>query len=216
MLAVIILTGCVTIPETVIPEPASETVFPLEIEKNQTRTEHEVKSLELFNEILNITWSSNDRQSFLPRIEALYTQIIIKYPDTPLAQESYWRLIAVYINDYSPPNFDKAKARYNEFRVKYPLSPVRVFVDDTIGNGYYKHEKWNSLLELSRPIYNEYIESGKRTQPFLMFMYSEANYHLGNIDEAEKGYKIVSELYPRLIAGKKSASMLKKIEEIRN
>ena len=85
-----------------------------------------------------------------------------------------------------------------------------------MGNGYYKYEKWNSLLELSRPLYNEYIESGKRTHPYLMFMYSEANYHLGNIEEAEKGYKIVSELYPKLIVGKRSISMLEKIEERKN
>ena len=46
-------------------------------------------------------------------------------------------------------------------------------------------------------------------------MYSEANYKLGNIAEAEKGYEIVSEKFPRLVEGKKSKSMLEKISKDR-
>ena len=42
-------------------------------------------------------------------------------------------------------------------------------------------------------------------------MYSEANYKIGNVEEAEKGYTIVSEKFPRLVEGKKSKSMLEKI-----
>jgi TolA-binding protein len=59
----------------------------------------------------------------------------------------------------------------------------------------------------------EYIEIGKRPRASMMFMYSEAHYNLGNLTEAEKGYEIVSELFPKLLVGLKSKSRLKVIRE---
>ena len=44
-------------------------------------------------------------------------------------------------------------------------------------------------------------------------MYAEANYNLGNIPVAEKSYKIVVDLFPKVREGLKSKAMLEKIEK---
>jgi hypothetical protein len=42
-------------------------------------------------------------------------------------------------------------------------------------------------------------------------MYAEANFNLGNFKEAEKGYKIVMDLFPKLNESKKSMARLEEI-----
>jgi TolA-binding protein len=44
-------------------------------------------------------------------------------------------------------------------------------------------------------------------------MYSEANYNLGNMAEAEKGYEIVAGKFPKLHEAKKSKARLEKIRK---
>jgi hypothetical protein len=46
-------------------------------------------------------------------------------------------------------------------------------------------------------------------------MYSEANFHLGNIEKAIEGYRVVVKLYSRTIEGRKASIKLKEIEEKR-
>lgn len=174
-------------------------------------TAEETKSLELFTSVLELAESTDDRKSVLPKIEELYEKIIRDYPQTPLAQESYWKLITIYVEDYSPPAYDRAEMKYNEFIEKYPQSYIKGFIDDTLSNSYYKNADWNGLFKFTSPAYQEYLEKGKQPRASMMFMYSEANYNLGNIEEAAKGYKIVSELFPKLIVGIKSKQMLGKI-----
>jgi len=175
--------------------------------------EEEIKSLELFMEILELVESAEDRKSVLPEIEGRYEKIIREYPEAPLAQESYWKLITIYVKDYSPPAYDKAEMMYDEFLEKYPQFFFKGFIEDTLGNSYYKNAEWTRLLKLAAPAYREYLDNGKQPRPSMLFMYSEANYHLGNIKEAEEGYKIVAELYPKLIVGIKSKKMLEKVGE---
>jgi tetratricopeptide (TPR) repeat protein len=186
---------------------------PVEPEKKYVPTEQETKSLEVFTEILEVIEATNDRQSAIPKIEELYTRIIREYPEAPLAQESYWKLITIYVEDYSPPQYDKAEARYHEFLEKYPQSILRGMIDDTLGKSYYKSGDWKKLLELCTPAFKGYIEEGKQPRPTLLFMYSEANYHLGNFEEAEKGYEIVAEQFPKLSEGMMSKKILEKIKK---
>lgn len=160
--------------------------------------EEELKSLDRFMEILNLVESAPDRKAVLPEVEKAYIGIIKEYPDTPLAQESYWRLIMVYVNDYSPPDYEKAESCYQDFLDKYPRSPLRFLVEETLGNKYYKDALWQKLLWVSAPAFKKYIDQGKSSTPSLMFMYAEANFNLGNFKEAEKGYKIVMDLFPKL------------------
>jgi tetratricopeptide (TPR) repeat protein len=181
--------------------------------KGHTPTKSEIKSLEVFNEILEIVESSEDKTKELPRIEKLYLKIIKQYPDAPLAHESYWRLITIYVDEYTPPQYRKAESLYREFSKKYPKSSFfKGMIADSIGKHYHRDSKWGKLLELSNPFYERYAEEGIRPSPSLMFMYSEANLNLGNIAEAEEGYRILMELYPNLLETKKAKERLKEIE----
>jgi TolA-binding protein len=202
------------------PDKGTEKVKPQETEqppeeaqKGPAHTEEEEKSLEVFAEILALVESTNDRKSVLPKIEALYEKIIREYPDAPLAQESYFKLITIYLEDYSPPEYDKAEMMYEEFLDKYPQSFFKGFIEDTLGNSYYKNGDWDRLLKFTSPAYQEYHDKGKQPRASMLFMYSEANYRLGNMKKAEEGYQLVAALYPKLIVGIKSKKMLEKMEK---
>ncbi len=197
---IFLLSACATAPV----EKAKEALIP---------AEQDAKALAAFNEILSISQASDSRQAVLPQIEKIYNEIITKYPEASLAQESYWRLIAIYVNDYNPPAYEKAEALYNEFFKKYPESDLRGFIDETLGTSYYKNAEWDKLLKVCLPSYRKYIEEGKRPRPSLIFMYSEANFNLGNFTEAEKGYKIVIEMFPRLSESIKAKERLEEIKE---
>ncbi len=212
--AVLFLYSCAAAPEK------ADTRTPQEIKPSlpetgeiPLHTEEESKSLKLFSEVLDIVESGSDRQSVLPEIEKIYGKIIREYPDAPLAQESYWKLITIYVEDYSPPAYDRAEMRYHEFLEKYPASFLRAYIEDTLGNSYYKNREWQRLLKLSEPAYRAYIENEPRPRPSMLFMYAEARYNLGYIDEAVKVYKIVKQLYPRLIVGIKSGKMLDRLQK---
>lgn len=202
ILLISLLTACATAPTSIQKEKTGEA---------NIHTEHETKSLELFAEVLDLVRSTDDRQSVLPEIEKRYSKIIREYPDAPLAQESYLKLITIYVKDYSSPLYEKADTLYNEFMGKYPDSPVRGYVEETLGNSYYQNAEWDKLLRLCAQSYNNYIETGKHPRPSLIFFYSEANYNLGNFTEAEKGYRITADLFPKLGEGQKAQAMLQKM-----
>jgi tetratricopeptide (TPR) repeat protein len=175
-------------------------------------TAEETKSLNVFSEVLELIESSGDRKSVLPQVENLYMKIIKEHHDAPLAQESYWRLIAIYVDDYSPPAYEKAEPLYREFLKEYPGSPFRGFIEETLGKSYYKNAQWEKLLDVSAPAFKGYTEEGKRPKPSLMFMYAEANFNLGSFAEAEKDYRIFLEAFPKVIESMKAK---KRLEEIR-
>lgn len=216
VLFTVLISSCATAPEKIKTEKPIEVITPpAETKEVLAPKEEESKSLELFTEILELVESTDDRKSILPMIEERYDKIIRQYPEAPLAKESYWKLITIYVEDYSPPDYDRAERKYNEFLAKYPQSFMEGFIQDTLGNSYYKNAEWNRLLKLSAPAYQEYIEKGKEPRASSIFMYSEANYNLGNVEEAEKGYRIVTKLFPKLIVGIQSKKMIEKIEEDR-
>lgn len=206
LISLLILMGCALTQKTIDKEKAERPI-------QSVHTDQETQSSEVFNQILDLIQSSEDRQAVLPQIEELYAKIIKEYPEAPLAQESYWKLITIYVEDYSPPAYEKADNLYHEFMEKYPHSILRSFVDDTIGKSYYKHAQWDRLLKLCTPAYQEYTEKGKIPRASLIFMFSEANYNLGNLDEAVKGYKITADLFPKLTEGSRAKIMLEKISK---
>ncbi len=203
-----------------IPAAALQNSETKKTENQQARTEkkrayvptkQERGSLKVFGEILDVIESTSDRKSILPKIEELYGRIIREYPEAPLAQESYWKLLTIYVEEYSPPAYEKAETLYNDFISSHPKSILKGFMVETLGKSYYKNAMWDQLLGISAPVFREYIEQKKRTPASILFMYSEANYKLGSIAEAEKGYEIVAGRFPKLHEGKKSKSMLEKI-----
>ena len=210
-LFIIFSCSCAFTPKKAVTE-RTEGIKPFaEIKISPTPTAEEIKSLEVFTDVLELIELTDDKKSVLPKIEELYENIIRDYPEAPLAQESYWKLITIYVEDYFPPAYDKAEIKYNDFIEKYPQSHIKGYIDDTLSNSYYKNAYWNGLLKLTSPVYHTYLEKETQPRASMMFMYAEANFNLGNIEEAGKGYKLVSELFPKLIVGIKSKQLLEKI-----
>ena len=205
---VFLFSSCATTPK----EKKAYLKPDIETTKIISPEEREKKAFLKFNEILIARRSAKDRKSALPRMEKLYIELINEYPDVPVAQESYWKLIEIYVKDYSPPLYDKAEALYGKFLKKYSHSGLRELVDKTLGISFYRNKEWERLLRLSTPEFMEYNRGGKAPFPFLIFMYAEANFRMGNFDEAEKGFKIVLEKFPQLKEEKKAKARIAEIK----
>ena len=169
------------------------------------------ESLSLFNEILNLPEVAGDREAVLLEKEKLYIRIISEYSEVPLAQESYWRLIMLYVDDYSPPLYEKAESLYLEFIRIYPQSSLKGLIMETLSKSYYKTLEWDRLLSLTGTVFREFTQEGKRPRPLLLFMYAEANYKLGKFPEAEEGFKAMIDLFPN--SGKTAKARLKEISK---
>jgi len=175
-----------------------------------SREEQNKEALKAFEKILQMAESS-ERANILPQLEAAYFDIIKNYPEAYLTQESYWRIMLIYLTDYNPPAFVKAEVLREEFLKKYPDSKLRDLIDSTIAEGYHKHAQWDKLLKFYAPSIKQSIETGKFTKVADIFMYSEAKYRLNDLVEAEKGYKIVVATFP---SAKESVVAKKRLEEI--
>ncbi len=181
------------------------------VEKPLTTEEQEVRALAAFKEILDISVSSSDRMQVLPEMEKKYLEIIEKYPEAPLAQESHLRLIEIYLNDYSPPDFEKERMIYGKFINRYPQSLLRGYVEETIAKKYHKYAEWGRLLNFTAPILDRYADNSGSARPALIFLYAEANYSFGNMKDAEKGYKLVMELFPDMSESSRAEKRLAEI-----
>lgn len=190
------------------PEEAKPSI---EKEQKKITSDREAKAYEIFDEILTLT-ETPDIKAVLPHIETLYLKIIKEYPDTALAQESYWRLISLYVDKSTPPEYEKAENLYQEFLKKYPGSVIKNLIEDTLSKSYYKNGKWDELLKLNLPVVNEFYKTGKLSNPGPMFMYAEAKFNLGDLTEAEKSYKTAIELFP---TSSMAATSKKRIEDIK-
>lgn len=200
-LLVFLFSSCATSPVKTEEGGAKETSL----------TKSEAKSLEVFNEILALPSSSDNMGAVLKEKERLYKKIITSYPETPLAQESYWRLIASYVNDYSPPAYNKAELLYAEFFKKHPNSAFKDFADEELGKSYYANTEWGRLLSLTSPVFINYVKTGKRPVPLMVYLYAEANFNLGNYKDAEEGFSEALKLFPKLSNAEKIKSRLDEI-----
>jgi TolA-binding protein len=182
-----LFSACAAVPEKRPPEVIKETL-PVDEQKRLAD--------EKFNEILLVSQSSKDKSVTLPKMEKLYLELVSAYPDAPIAQESYFKLIELYVRKHIPPQYDKAEKLYGEFSKLYPESPFKNLVDRTLGIMYYKDKEWDRLLKLSAPVFMEFVEKGKRPPPFMIFSYAESSFQLRDFDEAERGFKVLLEEFP--------------------
>ncbi|GBD99000.1 hypothetical protein BMS3Abin07_01031 [bacterium BMS3Abin07] len=170
------------------------------------------KSLELFNEILNIS-QERDRRANPDRMAELYARIINDYPGAPLAQESYMRLIGLYLRDYVPPRQREAMDLYRDYRKRYPESPLRNAVEDIISRFYYDKGEWVELKAFVSPYIKKFIETGELKTPVHLFYYSEAKFNLNDLRESYKGYEIIISKFPRTRSAGISEERLKEIRK---
>lgn len=208
----VLFFACTTMQKPGIKE--DKQITPAEVAKPQVYTKEQRETLDIFEQILEIYENAENKQAAAQKAEVLYARIIYEYPDTPLAQESYWKLITVAVRDYSPPDYRKAETYYSEFIKKYPDSVLKNAVEQTLINSYVKNAEWERLLKFCTPAFIEFKETGNEPTPLVLFMYSNANYRLGNIINAKEGFKAALKLYPNISYGKMAKKRLEEIEQI--
>lgn len=166
----------------------------------------------IFEKILNLA-ELPERNKNLPEIEAAYREIIEDYPAASIAQECYWRLLLIYLKDYEPPQFERAENLYGKFIRKYPHSNAKNIFSDAISESYHKAQEWKKLLRFNSPAIKKFIDDGTLPRPAELFRYSEAKFHMGDLVEAEKGFKIVVVLFPHSGESEKAKKILEIIHK---
>ncbi len=136
------------------------------------------------------------KRNMLPELEESYRDVITRYPDAFLAQESYWRLVEMNLFNYTPPKIDEAEQIRNEFVSKYPNSRMINIIDDSMVRFYYRGQYWKRLLNTCSYHVRKYVETGKLESPLFMFYYAEAKFNLKDLVEAEKAYRIITRHFP--------------------
>ncbi|MEE9523996.1 MAG: hypothetical protein V3V59_04505 [Thermodesulfovibrionales bacterium] len=197
------------------PSAEKEVEKPLIVEEKEVSLSFEEQkngSLELFNKILELS-KDDVRQANLDVIVGFYIRIINNYPDAPLAQESYMRLIGVYLRDYSPPREDEVMVLYRYFKSRYPESPLKNAIEDSISRHYYRKKKWDELENFVTPYIKEFIKTGELKKPNHLFYFSEAKFNKNNYKEAYKGYSIIIKKFPRSRDAKTSIQRLEVIRK---
>jgi outer membrane protein assembly factor BamD (BamD/ComL family) len=136
------------------------------------------------------------KRNMLPELEKSHRDVIARYPEAFLAQESYWRLVEMNLINYNPPRLDNAERIRTEFVARYPNSRMIKIIDDSIVRFYHRRQYWKRLLNICSYHVKNYIETGKLESPLFMFYYAEAKLNLKDLIEAEKAYKIILRLFP--------------------
>lgn len=190
---------------------ASETIEKIDSKELSAEVQTQ-KAMEVFEKILKLTENSS-RSEVLPQLETEYLRIIKEYPNASLVPECYWRFILIYLNDYNPPLTEKAEALHGEFTKKFPDSTLRPLIEEALSKNYLNGLKWEKLLRLYTPAIKEFIEKGKKPRVHELFMYSEAKFNLGDLEEAEKGYKIIIDQFIDTKEAMESKKRLEKIKE---
>jgi hypothetical protein len=120
LVAFFLVAGCAT--QTY--EPDQKAVGKDATVKKLGPTEQKEQAYEIFKEILVLS-DSPDRQRNLPEIKQRYREIINKYPDVGLAQESYLRLVLLAKEEKNESGNKEAEQLYQEFLQKYPDSKLK-------------------------------------------------------------------------------------------
>ncbi len=207
LVALLLVFSCAAPPKkAVIEEPAKppEEKLPVEVQNE--------KAMAAYEDMLEMT-IEHGKRNVLPQLEESYKNLIASYPDAYLAQESYWRLILMNLEDYNPPRVEQAEQHYKEFLKKYPGSRMKIIIDDAMARFFYKRRLWGSLIGICSSHVREYIETGELEIPIFMFFYAEAKMGLDDLKEAKKGYKIIIRHSPGSTESKLSK---KRLDEIKN
>lgn len=188
IVSVLLLSSCAVAPKKV-EAPAEKPA------EKMSLAEQTALSQKAFEDILEITMTEGKLNS-LPKLEEAYNKIIELYPDTFYAQESYWRLIILNLEDHYPPKPEKAEAYFREYLQKYPQTSLKHVVADTLARFYYSNKEWQKLIDVSSPYISEYIKTGQMNTPLFLFFYSEGKFFLGDYVEANKGYRTLMRVFP--------------------
>lgn len=148
------------------------------------------KALIKFKEMLDGT-ADIKREEAIPMLAEGYNSIINQYPQSFLAEESYYRLMTMKLRDYYPPREEEAEQIYREYFQKYKKPRIGMAMNGDLARYYHDNQRWEKLAKFTTPFMREFAKSGKYGDTVFLFLYSEAKFHTKDYDEARKGYQII-------------------------
>ena len=99
--------------------------------QQMTIEEQQKEAFGIFTKILLLS-DSPERDKNLPEIKFLYREIIEKYPDIGLAQESYLRLVMEAKKENTTAGDAEAEGLYREYLQKYPDSRMQPIIESEL------------------------------------------------------------------------------------
>jgi hypothetical protein len=199
----VVLASCAPSVKPTPPEEPPTAKLPPEKQNDLAMLDYE-KMLDMTTE--------RGKRNVLPELEESYREVIRKYPDAYLTQESYWRLIRLNMWDYEPPRIDEAERIREEFMQKYPNSRMINVIDDSMSRYYYTNRQWDRLLNVLKYQIRKFIETDMLESPLFMFFYAEAKYNLNDFVEAKKGYNILVNRFPGSHEARVAGDRLKELQ----
>jgi len=124
----------------------------------------------------------------LETIERLYLEVIKKAPNTDEAQESHWRLAALYLQAFDAPKYPEARAILEQFLARYPESEGIEVVKPALGFIYEELEDWPAAAAT----YGEFVESADGAPEVIAeygYSYAKALQNTGRKDDAAVWYR---------------------------
>ena len=169
----------------------------------------------LYKKIFELSLEKN-KAGYLEKRTELYGWIIQNCPDAPLAQESYFKLIELFFNEYTPPLKEKATELFAQFKSRYPDSRAVGVVKYAVAKGLFATKSWEDLVQLESSAVEDYFDTGKIDSPLSLFYYSEAKYNLDDFEAAGKGYSALVENFPDTLVAQPAQKKMVRIDQFRN
>lgn len=155
-----------------------------------------------FRDILESTRELK-RQDAVPLILDGYDEVMEKYPNSYLAEESYYRKMSIYLLENYPPMEEEAEGLFREYFQKYKKPRLGMIMNSELARYYYSRQRWEKLARFTTPFMREYVKSGKYGDTVFLFLYTEAKFHLKDYEEARRGYQIIKKIFK----GKRDAKL---------
>lgn len=152
------------------------------------------------------------REAAVPVLINGYFEVIENYPYSFIAEESYFRLMTIYLKDFYPSREAEAEALYSEYFTKYRNPQTGMAMTTDLARHYYETKNWRKLSSFTVPFMREFAKSGKYGDTVFLFYYSEAQFFLEKYGEARKGYKYMIKNNPNSRDSKLANARLKVIK----
>lgn len=208
--AICLLAAASCVPKKeVAPEPIAA---PAPTEENLPLEKQEALAMETYKQMLELT-ADTPRYEVLDQLREGYYKVINEYPDSYLAEESYFRLILHYLHDYEIPREDDAERLYKEYFAKHPKPRLNNAINDAVSRHYYEFGRWEKLARFTTPFMRAYVKEGKYQNTIYLFFYSESKFRLGEIEEARRGFRIIEKLFPETVEAKHAEKRIDEIDE---
>ncbi len=191
IITAMLASSCKTAP---VSSPFPETAPVPETAKLPEQQQQEL-ALQGYTELL-------ERTARMTRVEKRdimvkgFEDVMLKYPDSSYAHESYFHLVRHYLYNYDTPLEKEAEEVYRRYFETYEDTLLENTLNLEMAKYYYQFNRLDRLVAFTIPFMQEYVRTGKMRDGLFLFYYSEAKFLLKDYNESLRGYVTYARLYP--------------------